>query len=174
MTETPSLLEEPLDDVDALVGETAVAAVRDYCGWHIAPTIAETFTLDGGGRNELSLPTLHLVSVSAVRVLGETLDPEFYEWSLAGFVRLRSVRAHFPDRLRAVEIDVEHGFPSVPLSVRQVIAGLVRRGEQAAGVTAQTVGPFSVTYGDAAASGPIGIDAYSGAVLDRLRLPSWS
>ena len=42
------------------VDPAAQAAVRAYCGWHIAPSLSETLVLDGTGARAFILPTLHL------------------------------------------------------------------------------------------------------------------
>ena len=60
----------PLPDapagVDAGAWAATVAEVRAYCGWHIAPVVTETLTLDGPGGHLLVLPTLRLVDLLSV------------------------------------------------------------------------------------------------------------
>jgi hypothetical protein len=43
----------------------AEAAVRAYCGWHIAPAVIEDVVLDGSGTRSLFLRTLRLRDVIA-------------------------------------------------------------------------------------------------------------
>jgi hypothetical protein len=44
----------------------AVAELRALAGWHIAPVLTETVTVDSNGGCDLVLPTRRLVSVSSV------------------------------------------------------------------------------------------------------------
>jgi hypothetical protein len=136
--------------------ESASGLVRDYCGWAISRT-TETFTVDGSGTTLLSLPTLHLVDVSAVRMGGAELaasptgwtGPEEYSWSARG----QLYRAYgWPDIFRHIEADVTHGYDVIPDAVRAVVLGL-------AGATAfnpggsvlasKTVGAVTHTFRDA-------------------------
>jgi hypothetical protein len=55
------------------VVESASEAVRAEAGWHIAPSVTETLTVDSDGGRILFLPTMLLTEVSEVRdVSGET------------------------------------------------------------------------------------------------------
>ena len=51
-----------------LLLDAVASRIRTECGWHIAPRVTETVILDSIGSASISLPTLHLVGVSAVRV----------------------------------------------------------------------------------------------------------
>jgi hypothetical protein len=55
--------------------DTALVAARRYCGQHVSPVLSETILdIDGPGGSVLSLPTLSLISVSAVTEHGVALD----------------------------------------------------------------------------------------------------
>ena len=55
--------------------DTVLVAARRYCGQHVSPVVTETISdIDGPGGSVLSLPTLNLISVSAVTELGVALD----------------------------------------------------------------------------------------------------
>jgi hypothetical protein len=76
-------MSEPTsDDTDA-----ATAAVRRYCGWHVAPAEVETVTLDGPGSPLLVLPTLHVVSISSIVENDVAVPMDFVKWSVDGRVR---------------------------------------------------------------------------------------
>lgn len=121
------------DGVDEAAWSAAVAKVRGYCGWHIAPEVEETVTLDGSGGPVMVLPTLRLVDLVSISDDGrEVTDPE---WSHNGIVRkycwtrkLRGVVAEikhgyewWPDDLEAVTIDLASTV--VPAGVSQVNSG---------------------------------------------------
>ena len=61
------LLVEPatLPDIDAAAVRAAGAAVRGYCGWHVAPEVEQTITLDGTGGPTLVLPSLLVKAITA-------------------------------------------------------------------------------------------------------------
>src|SRR5699024_12271535 len=42
----------------------ATQAIRDYCGWHVAPVEEETLALDGTGTDTLLLPSRLVVDVT--------------------------------------------------------------------------------------------------------------
>ena len=46
--------------VAAMMAGAVSAAIRSYCGWHVAPIVEETMTLDYDGGGILTLPTLRL------------------------------------------------------------------------------------------------------------------
>lgn len=96
----------------------ATQAIRDYCGWHVAPSMPETITLDGSGTGALLLPSRFVKEVRAVRLHGELLSEDTYEWSVDGILRRRHYS--WPDRYRCVEVDIVHGFED-----EAVLAGMV-------------------------------------------------
>lgn len=56
--------------------DSALAAARRYCGWHVSPvrTNEVLAEIDGPGGRVLSLPTLNLISVASITELGAALD----------------------------------------------------------------------------------------------------
>lgn len=163
---------EPLisvQEIEARLGGSGVtqayvdgvsAAIRSYCGWHVAPVLEQTLTLDGNGGSVLNLPTLHVVSIDEVRVRGAAIaEPE---WSHDG-----TLRGSWPDVYRSVEVDLHHGFESA--ADLQVVAmdALARAVNSELGGGAEQIGPFS--FG--ASEGGVSFFAHEKAVLDRYRLP---
>lgn len=63
------------DDAAQAAIDAVLAAARRWCGWHVSPVREDDeLDLDGPGGHVLSLPTLNLISVSAVTELGVSLD----------------------------------------------------------------------------------------------------
>lgn len=146
----PSLVSDPtlLDDYPgapfpAFVVESAAESVRSDAGWHIAPQVTETVTVDGAWSKLLILPTLKLVSVSAVRVWNSTT--EVYEartgWRLAGSGMLWHPLG-WDYGVSGVEVDMVHGFDDCPLDLIPVVAARCQRASVDATVTqrSETVG----------------------------------
>ena len=93
----------------------ASAAIRDYCGWHVAPSLECTYTGDGEGRL-LVLPAMGVTDVSSLEVDSAAVTD--YEWTAAGMVRLKS--RVFPDAWRSVECVYTAGFSAD--AIGQVVA----------------------------------------------------
>ena len=153
-------------DPTLLVG-IAEGAVRRFCGWHIAPSITETVTLDSPGTNTLLLPSMHVTAVSAVR--GITMDdPAGYSMGLYGegnygdppvvldgwrtnpSARFRSgILEHSPYRwpMGIVEVDFTHGYDTVPAEVQGVVLDLAETLRNSMGAASRrSVGSVSVDF----------------------------
>lgn len=137
------------------------AAIRSYCGWHVAPVLEQTLVVDGSGGSVLNLPTLRLVSVVEVKVQGAAIaEPE---WSHDG-----TMRGSWPDVYRAVEAKVTHGFDDAHDVMAVAMDAMARAANQELGGGEETIGPFS--FG--ASQGAVSFYAHELAVLDRYRLPN--
>lgn len=144
---------DPIRDIiepDRQVGselwlKAAQASVRAYCGWHIAPNVEQTVTLDGEGGTLLMLPSPHVTDVSAITVDGEDIKDRA-DWSGNGMIRLRSGR--FPDRFRSVQVTFRHGYdPDEVPDVQSIILKLANRAATGPGVvSSQSTNGSSVTY----------------------------
>lgn len=161
MTVYPALLgpTPPGSDPDAI--RAAAEVVRSYCGWHIAPVVEETVTLDGAGYRHLFLPSLHVNAVSAVVENGVTLDPSAF-FIRASFLRRPLGCWGYPD----TSVTFTHGYDECPLDVRQVVVKMAQAGYASARLSSTTEGPFAATYAESA-RGEVGNHT---DVLNRYRL----
>lgn len=152
-------------DADELL-DHATAAVRDYCGWHVTPSITETVTVNAVGQT-LFLPSLNVTAVTAVVVNGVTVDATSYEWAAAGMVwsptwwGFRS-----PQRFRNATVTFTHGFASAPAVASVVLARASRFQNNDRNATRLQAGPFGESYESGG-----GFTADERAILDRFRLP---
>lgn len=145
--DVPSLLPTPSADPAADDLAAAEAAVRKYCGWHIAPVISQDLVLDGSGTGTLFVKSLRLVNVTSAVVDGVVLDVSTLEWSEAGFLR---VPGRWPDKLRSVRLTIEHGFDEAP-DVVAVIRGIAARASASpTGVVREQAGAVSVSMSQVA------------------------
>lgn len=116
------------------------AAIRDYCGWHVAPNLQCTFTGEGEGRL-LVLPAMGVTAVSSLEVEGAAVDS--YEWTAAGMLRL--VSSTFPDKWRSIECVYNAGFDAG--AIGQVVAQIASNALAAApGVASERAGNVSITF----------------------------
>ncbi|RAL31156.1 hypothetical protein [Rhodococcus sp. AQ5-07] len=138
----------------------AVGAIRSYTGWHVAPVLTETVTLDGNGGTILDLPTLRLCALNAVRVQGVTISG--VEWSQDG-----TLRGRWPDVWRSIQVDIEHGYEAPADLLGVVLDAAARAVNSELGGHAETFGPFSFS----ASEGSTALFDHELRVLDRYRLP---
>lgn len=120
------------------------AVIRNFCGWHVAPVIEETLTLDGSGAQRLALPSLRVEEVSRLVISGEEIKT--FSWSDNGWLTLPGGQ-HFPGEDRCVEVTLRHGFGYAP-ELAQVRQGLQTRAAMAptGNIVNQRAGSQSVTY----------------------------
>lgn len=156
-------------DSEAIIGQVQ-DAIRSYCGWHIAPSLTETFTVDGSGSRSLRLPSLCVTDVSQVQNAGAAIND--YDWSSDGYIRLRSGR--FTDRPRQVVVTYTHGYDQPPAAVVGVATAVADRVRATGGLGRQAAGPFTLELTAAAGGAPGGVAFFHSelAILDHYRLAS--
>lgn len=142
----------------------AEADVRDYCGWHIAPSRDETITVDGSGGRILDLPSLYVTDVASVTEDGTLLETTTYVWREWGVIE----RLGCSWGTGKIEVELTHGYSPVPPNITGVVQALAARAVGAsATVSREQVGQVSRSYlADGLSPGQI-------ATLDhyRIRLP---
>ncbi|WP_054812101.1 hypothetical protein [Nocardia arizonensis] len=149
-----------------------VREIRDYCGWHIAPAIDDTMTVDGSGGTVQQLPTLALNSVASITENGTALETTAYEWSRDGSLRRCG---YWTTRYRGVVAVVNHGFAEVPENLVSVILDAASLaiatpvGTAVVGDEPEKMGPFE--WGARTDRGVV-LTASQRRVLDRYRIPS--
>jgi hypothetical protein len=122
----------------------ATDAIRLWCGWHVAPVIEETVTLDSEGSASLRLPTGRLVTATGLKVDGVPVPDDAWDYSTAGMIRLR--RGVFPDRFRAVEVTITHGWPQAPSLEAVITRSVLSACASPMGATREQAGSISATW----------------------------
>ena len=126
----------------------ASAAIRAYCGWHVAPVLDCSITLDGEA-GDIWLPTNALASVTSAKVGGE--DVTVTGSNRRGRVRL----AHKTCGLDNVAIDYVAGYDVAAcpdlmgVVVQRVMASVAMT---TYGVSQETAGGVSISYSGSALS----------------------
>lgn len=133
LVEPADLLPFPGAPFTQEVVDAAVAAVRKTAGWHIAPSVTETATVESQGGRFLFLRTLHLTEVTAVRDVTNSTP-----------VVLDGYRTHQTDEFKAgildrpcgwpcgvLEVDLTHGYPECPEDLLPAVAELCRAAKSA-------------------------------------------
>lgn len=132
--------------------EFAQSAIRDYCGWHVAPILTETLTVDGNGRSLLLLPSGRIRKLLKVEVCGEDVTDRVRASARAGMIE----GVMFPRRFGAVEVTLEHGFsPVEAASVLGVLDRATKRFATDPRIRSQAVAGASVGYATTAGGAPL-------------------
>lgn len=144
--------------------EIAEASVRSEAGWHIAPIITETFRFASWRHHSLLIPSGRVLSVNAVRVDGVPLTDG---WVLQPDGLLR--RTGWWWQSGVVEVDVTHGYETVPPDLLPVIASRAAsyRTDRTVSRRQQVMGPYqeNVTYRDGGDSSESAVLRYSIAAV---------
>lgn len=140
-------LQRPVDRAAAEMRlAEASSAIRQMCEWHIWPVLTETLTVDGSGSELLALPTLRLVTVTAIAENSQVLDVSTLEISGTGMIRRGNCRS-WTSRFSGITTTIEHGHDEVPDWLRGVVCSVVGRVlDVPAGVTYEQSGSEAVSY----------------------------
>lgn len=129
------------DERKEAILDAVSAAVRDWCGWHVSPSLECVYTGEGAGRL-LKLPALGVTKVDRLAVLGE--DVEDYEWRDDGLIRLSPCH-RFPGKWRSVVCEYTAGFGV--MGIGQIVAQIASNALVAApGVSEEHAGNVGITY----------------------------
>lgn len=167
----PGQLTQWRDSDPTLLLAAAEAAVRAYCGWHIAPQRTEDVVVNGNGSTVLPLPTMHLADVHTITEAGQPVVLDAVQWSTAGYL-FRT--APWTAALRGVTVNITHGYDEVPPEVQAVVLSVAARAAASPeGMVRQQVGSVSLSFAQSSAnvSGGVAVFDHEQAVLDRYRLP---
>lgn len=142
------------------VVDSAAAAVQRVAGWHIAPVVTETLTLDSDGGPTLVLPSLKVVSVTAVRNVTDPDAPVTLEgWRLRRASMTLRRACGWP--CGTLEVDLEHGYEACPPDLLPVIASVAKAGLTDQTLASKSVGPFAESYRDGGAGNFGGLSYYT-------------
>lgn len=124
--------------------DAAVQALRNALGWHVAPSVEETITVDSRGGRYLFLPSLNITAVTEVRDVTGATPVVITDWFQTGGATL--VRdAGWPCRESAIEVDVTHGYSACPPDLFPVIAELCQSITRTQGLKSVSIDDYSET-----------------------------
>lgn len=149
--------------------EQAEALVRSYCGWHIAPSRAETFSVRVAREAAILLPSLHVTDVSSVTRDGTTLEADTYWWTSAGVVTGVEAGCWYGQ----VVVSFEHGYDDAPPDVTAVVQAIAQRAvDNPRSLIRKRVGPFEDGYSQTGSNQALPLALLGGErdVLDRYRI----
>jgi hypothetical protein len=127
-----------LDNPDDARIAAVTDSIRGRCGWHIAPSVTDTITVDGTGTRVVALPSLHVTDVDRVTERGASVD---VEWNTIGLLR----HPHrWTSRWRAIEVTFTHGYAEVPADLVKVVAEAALRLPDPGEAEMTKIGPFEL------------------------------
>lgn len=124
-------IEAP-DGVDSGAWGAAVSALRQACGWHVAPVVTSTarVRVEGGA---IVLPSLRVTRVVEVKWRGEVIDPACYELMPEPVIHLRG--RYLSREPVVVEVIFEHGYDEMPGELLSLLGAAASRGSAGSLVT---------------------------------------
>jgi hypothetical protein len=124
---------------DPMAVEIAARSVQREAGWHIAPVITETVTVEAFGGRQLLLPSRRVVSVASV------VSPYYTstDWTLEDGYLFRAVGWS-----GAYQVTLTHGYDSIPVDLLPVIASRAKNvaSQRDPAVQSVTTGQISTSY----------------------------
>lgn len=134
-------------DLPTLGGSDAASAlIRAWCGWHVAPVVEQTITLDTREGAAVLLPSLRVVDVIACTYDGVDILPGL-EWSADGMIRYP-----FRRKFRSLTVTLRHGFDIEDVApIVERVASRLTTQEPGVTQTQKTAGPFQQTISYASA-----------------------
>lgn len=132
--------------------KAACSAIRNYCGWHVYPSLACTFTsymVDKrvsrvGANLIIQLPAKYVSEVTAVRIGGTEYTTYILETN--GILRIYAVGSYA--EYVPIEIEYVAGLPDELMDgIKELIAHRVTHAlASSAGVQSETAGGVSISY----------------------------
>lgn len=141
--------------------KVAQSTIRRFCGWHVAPIVEETLTVDSPGGRSLTVPSGRIVELLGLTVDGVAVDVSGVDVSERGGV-LTWRAGWFPDRDGVVQVRLRHGFDPVEVpEVAALIQTLAGRAASGVGlVKSQGVGGAQVSYVTASDGSPLSVQMF--------------
>lgn len=125
----------------------AQAAIRNYCGWHVSPSLPCIFDADSISTGRvIQLPARFVSSVESVTFNGEELPPESYHLKFNGLLYFdrRFLGCSWGDIIVKYTAGVPDGLMD---AIKELIAHRVTHAlAQSYGVQSEAAGGVSVTY----------------------------
>lgn len=149
----------------------ASQVVRNYCGWHITPSVDCT-AYPAGGTPVLRLPAGYVSAISKVSENGIEIDSTEYEWKRSGLIR-RKCRP-WSDSWDGIEVDYTAGYspdavPDLAEAVCSIASGIL---SVAPGVIQESADGVSISYSSSASSIAAALTSQQKSALDPYRVVS--
>lgn len=130
----------------------ASQAVRNYCGWHISPSL-ECEAYPEGGAKVTKLPAGYVSSIESLTENGQELGAGQYEWRRDGLLRRAQFRI-WAGGWNSIKVRYVAGYdieavPDLAEAIRAIAEGVL---SVSAGVISESADGVSVSYSSSASS----------------------
>lgn len=130
----------------------ASQAIRNYCGWHVSPSVNCTAN-PAGGAIIAKLPAGYVSALTSITENGEALSSSDYEWRKDGLIK-RAAPYAWSDKWGGIEVQYTAGYDSAAVpdlieTACAIVAGVLA---VAPGVTSESADGVSISYSANAAS----------------------
>lgn len=120
------------------------SAVRDYCGWHVAPLLKCEYRTEEADRL-LWIPSMYVKSIDSVTYKGNALNVDDVEWKRSGVIRLPVI--NHDQKWGDYVVDYTAGLDSGSAALKQIVSQIAVNALAAApGVRSESAGQVSITY----------------------------
>ena len=159
--------------VDTDAWDAAIAAIRAFCEWHIAPVVTDSQSVLVHG-STVTLRSLRVAEVTGVTVAGVAVEPDGWVLSPESptlFLRSGVCRPLWcPDVSVVASVDLAHGFDEFPPELLAIAQEAASRGTE--GSFVGQVGQVRFSAGVAGTPGAASFMlGQSAAMLARYKLP---
>ena len=148
----------------------ASQAIRNYCGWHICPSVSCT-AYPAGGAVVAKLPAGYVSAITRITEGGTTLTADEYEWRRDGLIK-RAYPYRWSDKWDGIEVKYMAGYeagavPDLVEAVCAITAGVL---SVSAGVISESADGVSISYSQSASSIAAGLTAQQKAALEAYKV----
>lgn len=147
------------------------AAIRDYCGWHVAP-ILECETETQVDTRVIMLPAKMVTAIQSIQVNEEAISPDSYEHKRNGLVRMGK-HPKMQGKWGAYTIRYLAGLDPSITSIRAIALQIAMNDLAATpGVRNESVGQVSISYNQATdgVAGGVSLMERDKAMLETYRI----
>ena len=150
----------------------ASQAIRNYCGWHICPSVKCTAYPEGGAI-VAKLPAGYVSEIVKITEDGSELSSGDYEWRRDGLLK-RSFPHKWSGKWDSIEAEYMAGYEAdaVPDLVEAVVAITVGVLSVSAGVISESADGVSISYSQSASSIAAGLTAAQKSALEAYKVVS--
>lgn len=145
--------------------DAAVANLRGDVQWHIAPEVTETITVDGSPDQQLVLPSLRIVEVTAIRDVTSTTPVTLTGWRVNVKTGILQRDEGWPDGFQAIEVDLTHGYTETPPDLYPAVVYYCQRQTVDASLTSEAMGAWSEGYSSPPGAGGAQTMVYPASVI---------
>lgn len=152
--------------------KAASQAIRNYCGWHICPSL-KCDAYPAGGSKVIKLPASYVSEIVSVHEEGTELGDGQYEWRHEGLLR-RCCFRNWSGKWDAVEVSYRAGYsiaavPDLAEAIRAITEGVIA---VSAGVISESADGVSISYSASASSIAAALTTQQKAALEIYKVVS--